>query len=185
MGRTERDKCLWAANIRTCVTVAPAVRNLAHPAHMAIPTISLPERAKALWIRRSRAGSSSAATMTRPATSAGVREHSIQVSQRSRLMGKKSAHQGWVASQQRGRMVAHKRARHPLKRSSGGGFVPHPLGRRSEQLRANSCWCVSTKHTHDDHLLQDDACAAKGASQATRCAKVHRKALWRQDHTQT
>ena len=123
MGRTERDKCLWAANIRTCVTVAPAVRNLAHPAHMAIPTISLPERAKALWSRRSRAGSSSAATMTRPATSAGVREHSIQVSQRARLRSKKSGPQGWVAGQHRGSMVAHKRARRPLDRGGQRGLA--------------------------------------------------------------
>jgi hypothetical protein len=43
-------------------------------------TVSPLERAKALWCRRSRAGSTLSPPTTRPATSEGTREHSIQVS---------------------------------------------------------------------------------------------------------
>ena len=81
--------------------------------------------------------------------------------------------------------MAPGRGRDPLKQCGQGGFVPHPLDRRHEQLRANSCWCVFTSRTHDDHLIQDEHRAAKGASLAAQCAKVHNKALRRQDHTQT
>ena len=81
-------------------------------------------------------------------------------------------------------MVAHKQARHPLKCSSGGGFVPRPLGRRHEQLRANCCWCASTSCADDSHLEQDEHALLMAACRAARGAKAHHKALRRQDHTQ-
>ena len=82
-------------------------------------------------------------------------------------------------------MVAHKRSRQPLKCSSGGGFVPRPLDRRHEQLRANCHWCVSTSRAHDNHLQQDEQRVANGACRAARGAKVHHKARRRQPHTHT
>ena len=75
-----------AATTRIRATVEPAARNLAHPTHMAITTISPSERSLTLWSRRSHAGSSLSATTTRPATSYGAGEHSIQVSERARLI---------------------------------------------------------------------------------------------------
>jgi hypothetical protein len=71
MGRTERDKRLMGATIRTRPTVAPAVRNLAPPPRVVDMTIAPQERAEALWCRRSRCTSSSAVRMKRPATSEG------------------------------------------------------------------------------------------------------------------
>ena len=82
-------------------------------------------------------------------------------------------------------MVAHRQARHPLKQWGQGGSVPHPLGRRCEPLHANSCWCVFSSRTHDDHLLQDEHRTASGASRAVRGVKVHHNALRRHTHTQT
>ncbi len=85
MDRAERGERLSDATTRTQATVAPAARNLAPTPKVVNTAISPPERAAALWCRRSRSGSSFAVRMKRPATSEGAGEHGVQVSRSARL----------------------------------------------------------------------------------------------------
>ena len=89
MDRAERGERLSDATTRTQATVAQAARNLAPTPKVVNTAISPPERAAALWCRRSRSGSSFAVRMKRPATSEGAGEHGVQVSRRARLRAAK------------------------------------------------------------------------------------------------
>ena len=141
MAETYKHLCdIYTRSDSTVNTIATALASV----HALSKTIaSLVGRAKTLWCRLSRAGSSSATKTKRPATSEGAGEHSVHVSQRARQVVKKSDYQGWVARQDRGGMEARRRAWDPLKCGGGGGFVPRLLCRRCAHLCADSRRCLS------------------------------------------